>query len=188
MTRFRPEQLNLQADPTFNIDLDLGFDLSSFDLGSSPEPSSLLSPRTLPSSQTGSLDDEAFLTLAAPLDQSSSHGVGAGDGFDFVYDHADVVFQDDDQTNGVQPAAAATDEEGWSFVNEGADEENVLEIREDGELIVHDRSMRDTSMSDPIVANDDFPAIEVHDQDFELVTDGNKAVVVSERSCCPSID
>jgi len=78
----RPEQLNLQADPGFNIDLDLGFDLSSFDTSfSASEPSSLLSPRTLASTQTSFIEDEQMLELRPPLEASSSHD--AGEGFDF---------------------------------------------------------------------------------------------------------
>ena len=76
----RPEQLNLQADPGFNIDLDLGFDLSSFGTTfSSSEPSSLLSPRTLASTQTSFIEDEQMLELRPPL-EASSHDAGEGFG------------------------------------------------------------------------------------------------------------
>lgn len=185
LTFDRPEQLNLQADPTFNIDLDLGVDLSSFDLGSSTEPSSLLSPRTLPSSQTDFLDHEDFLGLAPPLDQSSSHDAGIGNAFDYVFDDFDEGFQDDDQTKGAYPVPGEIDEEGIGFANVGEEEDdNMLEITEDGEVILRDRSDRAATISDHIVANDEFPAVGIQDQDFELGADAEDVDEVSEPNQC----
>ena len=78
----RPEQLNLQVDPGFNIDLDLGFDLSSFDTSFSfGERSSQLSPQILASSQTSFLEDERMVGLGPSLEAFSSYD--AEEGFDF---------------------------------------------------------------------------------------------------------
>ena len=68
LTSHRPEHLNLPDDPAFMLDLDMNFDLSAFDipdLSSTSRSTSVLSARTLASSQTshGVDEDEPVLEL-----------------------------------------------------------------------------------------------------------------------------
>lgn len=74
----------------------------------------------------------------------------------------------------------ATGNDGNPEEGAGHNDDNLLEIAEDGTMIVRDRSERDTSMSDPIVANDAFPAFELQDENFELAADMDNEDVVSE--------
>jgi len=75
LTSCRLEQLNISADPGFNIDIDMGFDLSNFEVSSLSEPLGLLSPHTLASSQTSIPDNELLLEEPAALEDYSSHGL-----------------------------------------------------------------------------------------------------------------
>lgn len=170
LTPSRPEQLNLQADPAFNIDLDLGFDLSSFDVSFSTEPSSLLSPRTLPSSQSSFPEDENFLGPTQPFDVSSSHGIGGE--FDLAFEDIEHEPEDDRHGHTDRPEIPAETEDHLNAPNSDLDqEENLLEIAEDGTIIVRDASERGAILSDPIVANDDFPTDPMQEDNFELMGD-----------------
>lgn len=174
LTLARPEQLNLQADPAFNIDLDLGFDLSSFDVSFSTEPSSVLSPRTLASSQSSFLDDENFLAPVSPLDVSSSHG--AGGGFDFMFDDAEPEVEQDRDRLTDNPSVRAQNEEHNDIVMPDLnEEENLFQIAEDGTLILRDASDRGANLSDPLAINDEFAAEEMQDDNFELMGDTDDA-------------
>ena len=150
----RPEQLNLQADPGFNIDLDIGFDLSAFDVSfPSSEPSSLMSPRTLASSQTSFLEDEQMLDVGPLLAVSSSHG--AGKGFEL-----DVTAPANDAANRHGTSKPASEME---LEQEPAlAQEPLFEVDEDGEISFHDRSDRpiqeelDTGNDAALRGEDDF--------------------------------
>lgn len=168
LTLPRPEQLNLQADPAFNVDLDLGFDLSSFDLSFTTETSSLLSPRTLPSSQTGSIDEENLLAPAPSFEVSSSHDSGGE--FDFVFDDIEPGLQDDPQTNVSQPETEADSADQFQVREEDRQEDdNLFQISEDGTLIVRDAHERDVAMPDAILtASSDFIAQRGEDQRSEM--------------------
>lgn len=172
MTLIRPEQLNLQADPAFNIDLDLGFDLSSFDISFSTDPSSVLSPRTLASSESSFLDDENFLGPAPPLDVSSSHG--AGGGFEFTFDDAGPEAENDRDRLTDQPSVRAEDEgHNETAMPDLNQEENLLDIAEDGTIILRDASDRGTILSDPPALNDDLATEDMQGVNFELMGDAD---------------
>ena len=84
LTSRRPEHLNLPDDPAFMLDLDMNFDLSAFnipDLSSTSRSPSVLSARTLASSQTshGVDEDEPVLELPS-MDTPDNHG-----GFDLNF-------------------------------------------------------------------------------------------------------
>lgn len=78
---FSNEQLNLPIDPSFDFDLDMGLDLSVFNISSSAtERSSILSPHTHRSSQSSLLpeDDLNIPELALP-----SRDISGDEFFDF---------------------------------------------------------------------------------------------------------
>ena len=78
LTVVRPELLNYAMNSNLDLQLDLGFDLG-FDVDiSSSEPSSLLSPRTQPSSQSSLLEDEMMLDLQPGLDILSPYKRAGG--------------------------------------------------------------------------------------------------------------
>ena len=145
-----PEQLNLQTDLAFNMDLDLGFDLSSFDTTfSSSEPSSLLSPRTLASTQTSFLEDEQMLEPRPPLELSSSHDAGEEFGFDDLPPARGAA--------GQQPMSKVASElaigEQPSIIEEAA-----FEVDEEGNITFRDEEHRpsaiDQSASNGLVGED----------------------------------
>lgn len=177
MTPSRPEQLNLQADPAFNIDLDLGFDLSSFDASLSTEPSSLLSPRTIPSSQSSFLDDEHFLEPAPAFELSSSHGIGGE--FNLAFGDIELEAGEDRHGHTDQPNV---DAENGDYVETARPdlnmEDNLLEMAEDGTIIMRDISEHGAISSDPIVANDGFLTEGMQDADFELMGGTEDADVI----------
>ena len=84
LTSQRPEHLNLPDDPAFMLDLDMNFDLSAFDipdLSSTSRSPSVLSARTLASSQTSHGVDEEEPVLDLPsMDTPDDHG-----GFDLNF-------------------------------------------------------------------------------------------------------
>lgn len=138
----RPEQLNLPTDLAFNMDLDLGFDLSSFDTTfSSSEPSSLLSPRTLASTQTSFLEDEQMLEPRPPLELSSSHDAGEGFGFDAGEEFGFDALQPASGAAGQQPMSKVAGElaigEQPSVIEEAA-----FEVDEEGNVTFRDEEDR----------------------------------------------
>lgn len=161
LTMIRPEQLNLPADPGFNLDLDLGFDLSSFDISfSTTESSSLMSPRTLPSSQTSYVEDENVLRISlSPSSltrQDMDYGFGLNEG---GIDSAERYQQSSRSANDIQfddDAVIAEDE--------------VFHIEEDGNLVIRNQSA--VLSSGKIDRAADIPdRISVHDLDLGLNID-----------------
>ncbi|KAK5099290.1 R8 protein [Lithohypha guttulata] len=154
----RPHQLNLQEDPGFNIELDLGFDLSSFDtsFSVSSDPSSLMSPRTLASSQSSFLEgDELFLQEPLPLESSSS-GDGAA-GLNFV---AEGLVDEE-----IQQSCSGSVNEVMLYPGPAIIEEQSLHIQEDGSLIIRDPSVHaDLGQSDVIEQD----VVQEQVEDFEL--------------------
>lgn len=61
----------------------------------------------------------------------------------------------------------------------GYEDDNLLDITEDGTVIVRDRSERDSHVSDHLVANDDFPAPELQDEHSGLVVNPENVDTVS---------
>lgn len=155
---YRPQQLNLQEDPGFNIELDLGFDLSSFNtsFSMSSDSSSLMSPRTLASSQSSFLeDDELFLQEPLPLGSSSS---GDGEaGLNFV---AEGLVDEE-----IQQSCSGSANEVMLYPGPAIIEEQSLHIQEDGSLIIRDPSVRaDLGQSDVIEQD----VVQEQVEDFEL--------------------
>lgn len=71
------DQLNIPEDPAFHIELDMNLDLAIFEIGTDTERSSLLSPRTMVSSQT-SLHTQNFEEAQMELPAIDDND---GDGF-----------------------------------------------------------------------------------------------------------
>lgn len=130
-----------------------------------------MSPRTLSTSQTGSLDQENALKLAAPLDFSSSHGVGGGN--DFGFDDMDEGFEDDLQIPAVGVAMNVPEDDAHELGGREDAEDNLLEIADDGTLLLRDGYMPDVLTSDSIVAQDAFANIELEDDAFDHPVDAD---------------
>ena len=149
----------MQVDPGFNIELDLGFDLSSFDLqdSSTDEPSSLLSPRSSASSHTSLQDDELGLVEQPPLHHSSSHRGLEGLDFD------DGGFADD---NNIQRQTVQLQD--LLLVQSNAiTEDDSIQIKENGQLVVRDNTIfQDHAQAGPEEAVS--PVAQVEDFQFDL--------------------
>lgn len=159
LMRHRAEQLNLQNDPGFNIELDLGFDLSCFDTTfSDTEHSNLMSPRTLASSQTSYLDEEHGLGAPEFPEASSSHGAAAG----FDFDAGDLngpLFSDRPSrppSDQAQPPEAALIED------------EFFDIHEDGSLVL--RQVSNQPASDKTDDGDNL-ALQGQIEEFDLGLD-----------------
>lgn len=124
----KSDQLNLHADPGFDIDVNMGLDLSVFDLLSdSTERSSMLSPYSVASTQSSLLPaEEVELELPQPLT------ISPGDQFlDFNFD-ADSASSLLPRPEGyIVPLSSS------SIITEGPaiDENPAFEIGDDGGLI-----------------------------------------------------
>lgn len=168
--RCRPEQLNLQPSPSFNIDLDLGFDFSGFETNSTTEHSSLLSPRTLASSQTSIQADEHFLEPASPLRDPSSGDIG--DGFDFVFDDIEqATTQNFHQQRDRNIAEPGVDEQFPNFAGRDRDQDDLMEMTEDGTVIFREASGNEARLPDASPPRTGDVVAEMQDDDFELMGD-----------------
>ena len=172
--------MNLQTHHNDDLDLDLGFDLTSFDLddGTSEEPSSVLSPHTTASSRTDYFDDdEVPCNEEVQLDISSSNA-GAGGGFDMAFDdfHDDADMQ---AFPGKANEILIGDGMGLFTVADGMD------ILESGELVMHDASAHFNLNRDPATTENEV-AISVDDLDFgPAYGEGENTATVSKsgRHC-----
>lgn len=119
----------MAEDPSFDLDIDIGLDLSSFEI-SSTEPSSLASPSTIASSRTSVIDD-GDLNIPRAMGEVSSQssipgdgGINIDDGDDLLLDHYSVCGNCESRA----PSVSVQNQEPGLV-------EAMFEIAEDGSLV-----------------------------------------------------